>query len=59
MYTVLYACSCIFYRVLQECTDVTWKLLGYASLGPYGPYGPVQINPICHSHFDIGYTNLR
>jgi hypothetical protein len=31
---------------------------GDAGLG-LDPYGPVQINPVWHSHFDIGYANFK
>jgi len=44
--------------VLQDFTDVNWKLLGDAGLG-LGPYGPAQSNLVRRSHFDTGYVNLR
>jgi len=44
--------------VLQDFTDVSWKLLGDAGLG-LGPYGPAQSNLVCCGHFDTGYANLR
>ena len=45
MHTVLLVCSNMFYRVLQECTDVNRKMLGDAGLG-LAPYGLVQGNPV-------------
>ena len=48
----------MFYRVLQECTDVNRKLVGDAGLG-LAPYGPVQSNPVFYGHFDPGYANVR
>ena len=44
--------------MLQDFTDVNWKLLGDAGLG-LGPYGPAQSNLVRRSHFDTGYVNLR
>jgi hypothetical protein len=51
-------CSHIFYRVLQECTDVNWKLVRDAGLG-LAPYGLVQSNPVFYGYFDPGYANIR
>jgi len=48
----------MFYRVLQECTDVNRKMLGDAGLG-FAPYGLVQSNPVFYDHFDPGYANIR
>ena len=58
MHTVLQVCCRIFYRVLQDFTDVNWKLLGDAGLG-LGPYGPARSSLVCRSHFDTGYANIR
>jgi len=58
MHTVLLVCRHIFYRALQECTDVNQKLLADAGLG-LALYGPVQSNPVFYSHFDSGYANIR
>ena len=58
MHTVLQVSSHMFYRVLQECTDVNRKLVGDAGLG-LAPYGLFQSNPGFYSHFDPGYSNIR
>jgi hypothetical protein len=44
--------------VLQECTDVNWKLLDDAGLG-LAPFGAAQSSLVCCGHFDTGYANLR
>jgi hypothetical protein len=43
------------YRNLQISTG---NCFGEAGLG-LDPYGPVQSNPVWHSHFDTGYANLK
>jgi hypothetical protein len=57
MHTVLQVCICIFYRVLQQFTDVNWKMLGNAGLG-LAPYGAAQSNLVCCGYFDTGYLSL-
>ena len=47
----------IFYSVLQDCTDVNWKLFDNADLG-LAPYGPTQSNLVRRSHFDIADLGL-
>jgi len=44
--------------MLQDCTDVNWKLLDDAGHGLH-PYGPAQSNLVCHLHFYTVYVNLR